>query len=170
MATQRRAGLNHLSQCLRYWLPVRDNKPPGPGDKPFAWLQRLRSTRHDLRGEPLHISIITAHDIPSEGIRQPGQMTTSSEDPKVENPNPMLHLMQHHLTLLHASSCGNDCIGSSDLLDSGDWVPRSLQVHHQWCAGGQRGAHPWDHNDGPRGLFTKSVTSNPQSPQPKHPN
>jgi len=54
----------------------------------------------------------------------------------------MLHLIQHHLVLLHASSRVNDRIGSSDLLDSGGWVPRSLQVYHQWCAGGQRGAHP----------------------------
>jgi len=25
-----------------------------------------------------------------------------------------------------------------------------------WCTGAQRGAHPWDHNDGPRGHFHKS--------------
>ena len=50
----------------------------------------------------------------------------------------MLHFIQHQLALLHASSRGNDRIGSSDLLDSGGWVPRSLQVHHQWCTGGQR--------------------------------
>ena len=51
---------------------------------------------------------------------------------------------------------GNDRIDSSDLLDSGCWVPRSLQVHHQRCTGEQRGAHPWDHSDGPRGHFHKS--------------
>jgi len=45
--------------------------------------------------------------------------TTSIESPKVKNPNPILHLIQHHLALLHASSRGNDRIGSSDLLDSG---------------------------------------------------
>jgi len=57
----------------------------------------------------------------------------------------MIHLIQHHLArLLYASSQGNDRIVSSDLLDSSGWVPRSLQVHHQWYTGGQRGAHPWD--------------------------
>ena len=55
----------------------------------------------------------------SESVGQPGQITTSIESPKVKNPNPMLHLIQHHLALLHASSRGNDRIGSSDLLDSG---------------------------------------------------
>jgi len=50
---------------------------------------------------------------------------------------------------------------ASDLLDSGGWVPRSLQVHHQWCTGGQRGVHPWDHNDGPRGHFHKSCNQQP---------
>jgi len=29
-ATRRRAGLNHLSQCLRPWLPARDNQASGP--------------------------------------------------------------------------------------------------------------------------------------------
>ena len=52
------------------------------------------------------------------GLR-PGQSTASIEFSKVKNPNPMLHLIQHHLALLHASSRGNDRIGSSDLLDSG---------------------------------------------------
>ena len=51
---------------------------------------------------------------------------------------------------------GNDCIGSSDLLDSGGWAARSLQVQRQRCTDGQRGAHPWGHNDGPRGHFHKS--------------
>ena len=55
----------------------------------------------------------------SEIVGQPGQNTTSIESPKVQNPDPMLHLIQHHLALLHASSRGNDRIGSSDLLDSG---------------------------------------------------
>jgi len=77
------------------------------------------------------------------------------------NPDPMVHLIQHHLALLHASFRGNDRIRSSDLLDSGGWVPRSLQVHHQWCRGGQRGAHPWDHNDSPRGRFHKSCNHQP---------
>jgi len=82
----------------------------------------------------------------------------------------MLHL-QHHLALLHAPSRDNDRIGSSDLLDSGGWAPRSLQVHHQWCTGGQRGAHPWDHNDGPPGHFHKSCNQQPtnrstQMPKP----
>jgi len=73
----------------------------------------------------------------------------------------MLHLIQHHLALLRASSRDNDRIGSSDLLDSGGWVSRSLQVHHQRCTGGQRGAHPWDHNDGPRGHFHKRCKQQP---------
>jgi len=97
----------------------------------------------------------------SESVIQPGQSTTSIETPKVKNPDPMLHLIQHHVALLHASSRSNDRIGSSDFLDSGGWVPRSLQVHHQWCTGGQRGAHPWDHNDGPRGHFHKSCNQQP---------
>jgi len=92
---------------------------------------------------------------------QPGQSTTSIETPKVNNPDPMIHLIQYHLALLQTSSWGNDHIGSSGLLDSGGWVPRSLLVHHQWCAGGQRGAHPWDHNDSPREHFHKSCNQQP---------
>ena len=55
----------------------------------------------------------------SESVGQPGQSTTSMESPKVKNHNPILHLIQHHLALLHASSRGNDRIDSWDLLDSG---------------------------------------------------
>ena len=157
-ATRRRARLNHLFQCLRHWLPARDNQA-GPGDKPFSSLQRLRCTSQDMRSENHCTSpslLCTTHQF--ESVGQPGQSTTSIEIPKVKNPDPMLHLIQHHLTLLHASSRGNhdDCIGSSDLLDSGGWVPLSVQVHNQWCTGGQRGAHPWDDNEGPRGHFHKS--------------
>ena len=144
MATRRRAGLNHFSQCLWHWLPARDNQASGPGDKPFSSLQNLRSTSQDMHSEKHCTSpslLRTTHL--SESVRQPGKRTTSIESPK--NPYPMLHLIQHHLALLHASSRGNDHIGSSDLLHSGGWVPRSLKVHHQWCTGGQRGAH---HNDG----------------------
>jgi len=63
--TRRRAGLNHLSQCLRHWLPARDNQASGKGDKPFCSLQNptLHERRHALR-EPLHISILAAHDTP----------------------------------------------------------------------------------------------------------
>jgi len=59
----------------------------------------------------------TTHE--SQSVGQAGQSTTSIESSKVENPNPILHLIQHHLALLHASSRGNDRIGCSDLLDSG---------------------------------------------------
>jgi len=62
-------------------------------------------------------SLRTTHE--SESVGQPGQSTTSMESPQVKNPDPMLHLVQHQLVLLHASSRGNDHIGSSDLLDSG---------------------------------------------------
>jgi len=34
-------------------------------------------------------------------------------------------------------------------------------THHQWCTGGQRGAHPWDHNDSPGGHFHKSCNQQP---------
>ena len=59
----------------------------------------------------------TTHE--SQSVGQPGQITTSIESSKVKNPNPMVHLVQHHLALLHASSRGDDRIGSLDLLDSG---------------------------------------------------
>jgi len=55
----------------------------------------------------------------SQSVGQPGQNTVSIESSKVKNPNPMLHLIQHHLALLHASYRGNDRIDSLDLLDSG---------------------------------------------------
>jgi len=96
------------------------------------------------------------------------QTKNKKETYKVKNPNPMLQLiLQHHITLLHrdASSWGNDRIGSSDLLDSGGWVPRSLQVHHQWCTVGQR--IPGITMTACADIFTKAVTSNPQSTQPK---
>ena len=129
-ATRRRAGLNHLSQYLRHWLPARDNQASGPSDKPFSSLQSLRCTSQDMRSEKHCTSpsfLRTTHE--SESVAQPGQSTTSIESPKFKNPDPMLHLVQHNLALLHASSRGNDHIGSSDLLDSGGWAPRSLQVH-----------------------------------------
>ena len=97
------------------------------------------------------------------------QTKNEKETPKVKNPNPMLQLIQHHITLLHrdAFSRGNDRIGSSDLLDSGGWVPRSLHVHHQ-CTGGQR--IPGITMTACMDILTKAVTSNPQSTQPKCPN
>jgi len=131
-ATRRRAGLNHLSQCLRHWLPARDNQVSGPGDKPCSSIQSLRCTSQDMRSENHCTSpslLRTTHQ--SDSVGQPGQSTTSIETPKVKNPDPRLHLMQHHLTLLHASFRGNNRIGSLDLLDSGGWVARSLLVHHQ---------------------------------------
>ena len=90
--------------------------------------------------------------------------TPSIESSKVKNPNPMTHLTQHHLALLHASSRGNDLIGSSDLFDAGDWIPHSLQVHHpssvqaDSCAQVDSEAHILGItlNDGPRGHFHKS--------------
>jgi len=161
-ASRRRAGLNHLSQCLWRWLPAQDNQVSGPGDKPFSSLQNLRSTSQDMRSEKHCTSpslLRMTHQ--SESVGQPRKRTTSIESPKVKNPDPMLHLIQHHLTLLQASSQGNDRISSSDLFDSGGWVPRSLQVHHWWCTVGQQDAHPWDHNDGPRGHFHKSCNQQP---------
>ena len=88
--------------------------------KPFFWLQSLRCTCQDMRSEKHCTSpsfVRTTHE--SESVQQPGQNTTSIESSKVKNPNPILHLIQHHLALLHASSRGYDRIGSSDLLDSG---------------------------------------------------
>ena len=119
-ATRRRTGLNHHSQYLRHWFPARDNQASGPGDKPLSSLQSLRCTSQDMRSENHCTSpslLRTTHEF--ESVGQPGQSTTSIESPKVKNPNPMLHLIQHHLALLHASSRGNHRIGSSDLLDSG---------------------------------------------------
>jgi len=39
-------------------------------------------------------------------VGQPGQSTKSIESPKFKNPDPMLHLVQHHFAILHASSPG----------------------------------------------------------------
>jgi len=83
---------------------------------------------------------------------------------KLRTPHCIPHLIQHHLNILHASPRGNGRIGSSDLFDSGGWVPRSLQVHYQWCTGGRRGAHPWDHNAGLRGHLHKSCNQQPTIP------
>jgi len=119
-ATRRHAGLNHLSQYLGHWLPARDKQASGPGDKPFSSFQSLLYTSQDMRSEKHCTSpslLRTTHE--SESVGQPGQNTTSIESPKVKNPDPMLHLVQHHLALLHASPWGNDRIGSSNLLDSG---------------------------------------------------
>jgi len=119
-ATRRRAGLNHPSQHLRHWLPARDNQASGPGNEPFSSLQSLYCTSYVMRSVKHCTSpslLRTTHK--SESVRQPGQSTTSTESSKVKNPHPILHLIQHHLALLHASSLGNDHIGSSDLLDSG---------------------------------------------------
>jgi len=113
-------GTQRFSQHLRHWLPARDNQASGPGDKPFSSLQSLRCTSQDMRTENHCTSpslLRTTHE--SESVGQPRQSKTSIESPKVKNPDPMLHLVQHHLALLHASSRGNDHIGSSDLLDSG---------------------------------------------------
>jgi len=126
----------------------------------FAPKPTLHESRHALGETCTSPSLLRMTHQP-ESVRQAGQSTALIESPKVKNPNPMLHLIQHHLALLHASSRGNDRIGSSDLLDSGGWVARSLQVYHQWCTGGQRGAHPWDKNDGPRGHFHKSCNQQP---------
>ena len=115
--TRRRTGLIHLSQYLRHWFPARDNQSSGPPYKTFFSLQSLRWTSQDMRMEK-------HSKYPSYAQRtslraQPGQSTESIQSSKVKSPNPTLHLIQHHLALLHASSRSNDCIGSLDLLDSG---------------------------------------------------
>jgi len=118
--TRRRTGLIHLSQYLRHWFPARDNQSSGPPYKTFFSLQSLRWTSQDMRSEKHCTSpsfLRTTHE--SESVRQSGQNTTSIESAKVKNPNPILHFIQHHLALLHASSRGNDRIDSSDLLDCG---------------------------------------------------
>jgi len=88
--------------------------------KPFFSLQSLRCASQDMRSEK-HCTypyfVCTTHE--SQSVGQPGQSTSSIESSKFKNPHPMLHLIQHHLALLHASSRGNDRIGSLDLLDSG---------------------------------------------------
>ena len=88
--------------------------------RPFFSLQSLRCTSQDMRMEK-HCTypsfVRTTHE--SQSVGQPGQSTSSIESSKVKNTNPLLHLIQHHLALLHASSRGNDRIGSLDLLDSG---------------------------------------------------
>ena len=67
----------------------------------------------------------TAHLHPCCALRTSLRVSDSPDkaqhqlSPSKLNPDPMLHLIQHHLTLLHASSRGNDRIDSSDLLDSG---------------------------------------------------
>jgi len=90
------------------------------GYKPFFSLQSLRCTSQDMRSEKHYTSpsfVRTTHE--SQSVRQYRQSTTSIKSCKIKNPHPMLHLIQHHLALLHASSRGNDRIDSSDLLDSG---------------------------------------------------
>jgi len=113
----------------------------------------------------------------------------------------MVHLIQHHLALLHASSRGNDRIGSSDLLDSPiqykgcsrgpyrKWglssvlvINKHLSHHlvvefHAVCRCTICGAQVDSEARIPGitmtvrvDIFTKSVTSNPQTNQPKFPN
>jgi len=117
----RQPDVNHLCQ----WLPARDNQASGPGPSLRSKVYAARVKTCARRN--------TAHPHPccarrtSLGAGQLGQSTTSIESPKVKNPDPMLHPIQHHLALLHASSRGNDRIagqcghypGGSDLLDSG---------------------------------------------------
>jgi len=108
-----------------------DNKASGPGDKPFSTplaLHSFRSTSNHFRSEN-PCSPPSSLCLPCKSARQQAGLT-STEAPKVKNSNPTVHLIQRHLALLHASSRGNDRIGSSDLFDAGDWIPRSLQVHH----------------------------------------
>ena len=93
-ATWRHARLNHLSQCLRHWLPTTDNQA-GADDKPFSLHQSLCCTSQDMRSENHCTSpslLCTTHQ--SESVWQPGQSTTSIETPKVKNPDPMLHLIR----------------------------------------------------------------------------
>jgi len=45
-ATRRRAGLNHFSQCLRHWLPARDNQASGltsPSLRSKAYTARVKT-------------------------------------------------------------------------------------------------------------------------------
>jgi len=51
VATRRRTGLNHLSQCLRHWIPARDNQASGPGDKPFSLVQNYAERAKTFIGE-----------------------------------------------------------------------------------------------------------------------
>ena len=70
-------------------------------------------TSQDMRSEKHYkypSFVRTTHE--SQSVGQPGQSTSSIESSKVKNPNPILYLIQHHLALLHASSRGNDRLGS----------------------------------------------------------
>ena len=135
-----------------------DNKAPGPDDKPSfpkpLAMRSLRSMNPPMTNNPRMLDgpNKTQHHL------RPSKLRTSLCMPR---------LIQHHLNLLHASCRGNGRIGSSDLLDSGGCVPRSLQVHHQWCTGGCEA-----HILGITMLvcvdiFTKAVIINPQPPQPE---
>jgi len=106
----------------------------------------------------------TTHQL--ESVRQPRQNTPSIETPKFKNPDPMLQLIQHHLTLLHASS----------------WVMTTLALltslilmfgFHAVCrctiSDAQEARIPGITMTARVDIFTKAVTSNPQSAQPKCP-
>jgi len=131
----------------------------------------MRSEKHCTSPSLLR----TTHQ--SQSVRQPGKSTTSIESPKVKNPDPMLHLIQHYLALLHASSRGIDHIGSSDLLDSCVWVHAVCRCTISGAQADSEARIPGITMTARVDIFTKavtsnpqSVTSNPQSAQPKCPN
>jgi len=70
-------------------------RQPGFRVRPFFSLQSLRCTSQDMRSEKHCTSpsfVRTTHE--SQIVGQPGQSTTSIESSKIKNPNPILHLIQ----------------------------------------------------------------------------
>jgi len=150
---------------------ARDNQDSGSG-KPIFSLQSLRCTSQDMRSEKHCTSpsfVRTTHE--SQILGQPGQSsTTSIESSKVKNPNPMLHLIQT------ISPCYTPLPGVMTALALR--ISLILVVEfHAVCRCTICGAQVDSEARIPGitmtvrvDIFTKTVTSNPQTNQPKFPN
>ena len=170
-ATRRRAVLNHLSQCASHWLPARDNQASGPGDNPFSSLQSLRCTSQDMRSEN-HCTLhpCCAQHTSLRALDSPDKARHQLRPPKLRIPIP--------------SYTSYNTISPSYMSLPGIMTALALRTSfilvtefHAVCRCTIRGAEADSEARIPGitmmvrvDIFTKGVTSNPQSSQPKYPN
>ena len=164
-ATRRRAGLNHLSQHLRHWRPARDNQASGPGyyttspslrSKVYAALVKTFARRNTVHLHPC--------------CAQHTSLRASDSLDKVQHQlSPLKLRIYTSYNTISPSYTPLPGVMTALTLRTSLILVGSLQVNHLWCTGGQRGAQPWVHTDGPRGHFHKNCNQQPTN-KPINPN
>jgi len=171
VATRGRTGLNHFSQHLRHWLPARDNQASGPGTSPsfhskvYAALVKTCTQRNTAHLHPLCAQCTSLRSLDSQD-----KVHHQLSPPKLRIPIPW------YTSYNTISPSYTPFPGVMTILAL--WTSLILVVDfHAVCRCTICGAQV-DSEACIPGItmmvrvdtFTKAVTSNPQTNQPKFPN